>query len=89
MSKRDYPTSKAQQTVLDALAITATGYGDAERKFKALGLSVVAKRIGRKSVPSVTMMDTRGGAMHNGDGSEWTIEFESVDLEKISQWIEG
>ena len=86
---RDYPTSKAQDQVLAALEITATGYGDAERKFKALGLNVIAKRVGRKSVPSITMMDTQDGAMVNGDGSEWTVEFESVDLEKIRQWIEG
>ena len=89
MANRDYPTSKAQDQVLAALEITATGYGDAERKFKALGLNVIAKRVGRKSVPSITMMDTQVGGMHDGDGWSDTVEFESVDLEKISQWIEG
>lgn len=89
MANRDYPTSKAQDQVLAALNIAATGYGDAERKFKALGLNVVAKRVGRKSVPSIAMIDARVGGMHSGDGWSETVEFKSTDLEKISQWIEG
>lgn len=89
MAKRQYPTSKAQDQVLAALEITATGYGDAERKFKALGLNVVAKREGRRSVPSVTLLDPQVGGFHNDEGWSDTVEFESVDLEKISQWIEG
>jgi hypothetical protein len=68
MANRDYPTSKAQDQVLAALEMTATGYGDAERKFKALGLNVTARRVGRKSVPSITMLEAEVGGTHNGDG---------------------
>jgi hypothetical protein len=89
MAKRDYPTSKAQDQVLEALGLTATGYADAERKFKALGLNVIAKRVGRKSVPSIVMLDTEAGGMHQGDGWRQAVEFEAVDLSKVSQWVEG
>lgn len=85
---RDYPTSKAQQMVLDALGLTASGYGDAERKFKALGLNVVAVRIGRKSIPAITKLDGGIGGFHNEDGWSGMIEFSQVDLSKVSQWME-
>lgn len=87
MSKRDYPTSKAQDQVLEALGLTATGYGDAERKFKALGLNVVAVRQGRKSVPGITQLDSETGGFHNEDGWSQSVEFEQVDLSRISQWM--
>ena len=84
---RDYPTSKAQDQVLSALGLTASGYGDAERTFKALGLNVVATRVGRQSVPSITRIDTETGGFHNDDGWNQTVEFVQVDLSKVSQWM--
>ncbi len=88
MSKRQYPVGKAQQMVLDALGLTATGNGHAQEIFKSLGLVVSSKRIGRKSVPSISLIDANVGGMHNGDGWSDTVEFESVDLDKVSQWID-
>lgn len=55
MANKDYPVGKAQQIVLDALGMTATGFDDAASKFKELGITVSSKRQGRTSVPVVSV----------------------------------
>lgn len=86
---RDYPVGKAQQMVLDALELTATGHGDAQRVFRSHGMTVASNRVGRKSLPVITLLETQAGGMHNDDGWTETVEFEKANLEKVSQWIEG
>ena len=84
---KDYPTGKAQQMVLDALNIIATGHGDAERIFKSLGLAVGSRREGRKSVPSITVLDRFGGALNaDGEGETWQ-QYPEANFKNIQQWI--
>jgi hypothetical protein len=84
---KDYPVGKAQQMVLDALRLTATGHGDASRKFEQMGLVVASKRQGRTSVPSITRRPATEGGMHAGDGWSQAVDFGDVDFDKISQWL--
>lgn len=86
---RDYPVGKAQQMVLDALNITATGHGDADRIFRDLGLAVSSKRQGRKSVPVITVKDRFGGGFNaSGEGVEFR-QYPNADFSSISKWVEG
>ena len=83
---KDYPVGKAQQMVLDALGIKASGYSEAERIFSDLGIKVTSKRVGRSSVPVVT--DDRGGAFNaDGEGETWGGANAEV-LAKVKQWME-
>ena len=85
---RDYPLSKTQETVLKALGMTATGYGDAERQFERLGLVVSSKRQGRATVPVITVKDREsGGFSAGGDGFSFT-KYPNIDVTAITQWIE-
>lgn len=85
---RDYPVGKAQQMVLDALNLTASGSSDANRIFESLGLIVASKREGRKSVPSITVLDREGGAFNiDGEGETWQ-QYPDADFTNIQQWIE-
>jgi len=87
MSYRDYPVGTAQQIILDALNLTATGHKDADNKFKALGLVVASQRQGRRSVPAITVLPRQGGGFNaGGDGDEWT-EYDEIDTTAIEQWI--
>ena len=84
---RDYPVSKAQKVILNALSITASGHGDAERIFESFGLVVASKRQGRRSVPVVTVLDRNDGGF-NVAGEGVTYEkYPTVDFENIKQWI--
>jgi len=84
---RDYPVGKAQQMVLSALGIAATGFGDAQRKFEDLGLSVTSKREGRQSVPVVEVLDRDAGAFNAaGEGVTWQ-QYPDADFTNIQQWI--
>jgi len=85
---KDYPVGKAQQMVLDALNVTATGHGDAKKIFEDLGLVVSSKREGRKSVPSITVLDRFAGTLNaEGEGETWQ-QYEESNFESIQQWIE-
>lgn len=85
---KDYPVGKAQQIVLDALGMTASGFNDAKTKFEQLGIVVGSKRVGRNSVPSITIKDRcAGGFTTDGDGVEWR-EYDDIDLAPINQWID-
>lgn len=86
---RDYPVGKAQQMVLDALNLTASGSGDANRIFESLGLVVASKRKGRTSVPSITVLDRDGGAFNaEGEGVTWQ-QYPDADFSNIQQWVEN
>lgn len=72
MAQRDYPVGVAQQTVLDALGMTASGFGDASQKFDSLGIVVASKRQGRSSVPAVKILNRQGGGFNRyGEGETW------------------
>ena len=87
MAKRDYPVGKAQQMVLDALGMTASGHSDAQAKFEALGLAVGSRREGRATVPAITVLNRHGGGFTAyGDGDGWR-EYDDIDTSAIEQWI--
>ncbi len=79
---------KAQQTVLDALGIEAECHAHASEIFKALGIGVVAVRVGRRSVPSVSLIYQAGGVMNQfGEGEEWEAIDPPCDLSSIAEWM--
>ena len=84
MSFKDYPVGKAQQQVLDALGINASGHQDAQSKFDELGIVVASKRQGRKSVPVVSIKE--GGSQRNygGDYDVWDATAEQSTLDKLT-----
>ena len=89
---KDYPLSKTQQTVLNALGLTAQNWHEAEELFAKHGLAVEAKRQGRSYVPQITKLatiETGGGWNVGGDGESYEIthEFEPVDFTEIQQWM--
>jgi hypothetical protein len=84
------PPGKAQQIVLDALGIEANNFAHANEIFTALGISVVPVRQGRRSVPSVRLLDTSGGAFNlEGEGEAWdNYAAVDVDLSVLDEWLE-
>lgn len=89
MAKRDYPVGSAQQKVLDALGLTATGFGDAERQFEELNIVVVPKREGRTSVPAVYPREGRSQRNYGGDYDVDQPEVSQTVAEKLSKWWNG
>jgi hypothetical protein len=88
MADRDYPVGKAQETVLKALGITATGFQDAQQKFNDLGITVGSKRVGRTSVPVVTAKSGGSQANYGGDYDVWGSAASDETLAKLSEWID-
>ena len=85
---KDYPVGKAQKMVLDALEMTADGFTAAEHIFNKIGITVIAVRQGRTSVPQVHRKETSGGGWNaGGDGESFEISYKDADLSKISQWM--
>lgn len=85
---KDYPVGSAQEKVLNALGLTATGFSDAERIFEKLGLEVTSRRVGRSSEPVITFKDTtRGGWNRGGDGESYEVSYKAFDKSAIAQWI--
>lgn len=85
---KDYPVGSAQEKVLNALGLTATGFSDAERIFNEIGIEVTSKRVGRTTEPVVTEKSTsRGGWNSGGDGESYEVTYKNADLSKIAQWI--
>lgn len=92
MAQRDYPVGVAQQQVLDALGMTATGFGDANEKFEDLGLIVASKRVGHSSVPVVKILNRQGGGFNRyGEGEVWQAYPDLTDEQRdaLSQWTEA
>ncbi len=88
MAYRAYPTSVAQDKVLEALGLTATDFTDAERIFAEIGIQVTSKRVGRSSEPVVTELPVEGGGWSaGGDGESYKISYKAIDLTPISQWM--
>ncbi len=78
---------KAQQIILDALGIEAECHAHASEIFTALGIGVIAVRVGRKSVPSVGLLNRAGGVMNRfGEGEEWEAIAPPCDLSAIAEW---
>lgn len=85
---KDYPVGSAQEKVLNALGLTATGFSDAERIFNEIGIMVNSKRVGRSSEPVVSLKETaRGGWNRGGDGESYTVSYKNIDLSAIAQWM--
>lgn len=86
--ERQYPVGKAQQTILSALGITAHGASHADQIFEALGITVSAKRVGRKSVPVVKRAGGGSAKTPYGDYDVWDSPSENIDLTAIQKWME-
>ena len=85
---KDYPVGSAQEKVLNALGLTATGFSDAERIFSEIGIEVTSKRVGRSSEPVVSELDGYGGGWNvGGDGESYKISYKNTDLTPLAQWI--
>jgi hypothetical protein len=83
-----YPVGKAQQMVLDALGLHASDFSEAEQVFESIGISVSSKRVGRSSIPVVSMKETTGGGWNaGGDGESYEISYKEADLSKLSEWM--
>ena len=84
----NYPISKTQKMVLDALNLTANDFSDADRIFADHGIVVSSKRVGRATEPVVSRLASHGGGWNpGGDGEEYTVNYKSIDLAPISQWM--
>lgn len=85
---KDYPVGSAQEKVLNALGLTATGFSDAERIFGELGIEVTSKRVGRSSEPVVSELNSYGGGWNvGGDGESYKISYKDTDLTPLAQWM--
>ncbi len=85
--QKEFPTSRAQDTVLKALGLKAENYSQAERILEACGLKVTPVRQGRTSIPSVTLLDGVSGGWSNGDADYTTVTPKQIDLTPILEWI--
>ena len=84
----NYPVGKVQQMVLNALVLTASDFGEAERIFEQHGLIVTSKRQGRTSIPEIHLAARTGGAFNrDGEGETWNIDYKTVNLSTIKQWL--
>lgn len=89
MADKDYPTGAAQDVILKALNLKATGFRDAERIFSEIGISVASKRVGRSSMPVVTRLERYGGGWNTGgDADGYEISHKNVDLSAIAQYMQ-
>lgn len=88
MSRRAYPLSKTQSTVLNALNITAGNFNRAEQIFSELGLVVASRRQGRKTIPVITVLDRQGGAFNASGEGEIFTKYPNIDTSAIEQWID-
>src|SRR4051812_23968529 len=89
---RQYPVGKAQQMVLDALNLTASGSGDADAKFAEIGIVVSSKREGRTSKPQITILSRESGNFNaDGEGETWQQyrKLTIAEFEAIKIWIVG
>jgi len=80
---------KAQGIILNALGVEAESFGHAEAIFEAFGISVIAVRQGRRSVPEVRRT-TVGGYGYNAYGEmdgDFYNPADGIDLSAISEWM--
>lgn len=84
----NYPISKTQKMVLDALNLTANDFSDADRIFADHGIVVSSKRVGRATEPVVSRLASHGGGWNvGGDGESYKISYKGIDLTAISHWM--
>ena len=83
------PPGKAQSVILNALGIEADSFQHASAIFEVLGITVIAKRVGRTSVPEVHIRE-EGGYQRNKygdyDGEVWSNS-DDLDLSAINEWM--
>ena len=85
---KEYPVGKAQQTILDALGLTAGGFSSADIIFSNLNIVVSSKRVGRKSVPVVTVVKATAQQNIYGDYDIDEPKVDSDTLAKLSKWMD-
>lgn len=86
----EYPVGKAQQIVLNALGLRASGATSADALFEELGLVVRPVRRGRASVPEITLKSRyAGGWSAGGDGEEWRAygDLTAEQMQAIAPWL--
>lgn len=82
-----YPVSKAAAQVLVKLNVTVENAAQAEDLFQTLGIVVVAKRVGRASVPAVTISDGVGGFTRGGDGEYTKNKYAAEMANLLAEFI--
>lgn len=103
VSKPDFPNfkygkatvAKYQRMILEALGVSGIeDWYHANNVFAALGIDAESKRVGRKSVPVITILPrnqikSEGGWNPGGDGDAvtWTETLPDVDFSAIEQWV--
>lgn len=89
MASKEHPVGVAQKKVLDALGLTAENWRKAEEMFEDLGIGVRSKRVGKTSVPVVTIFPRSGGGFNqDGEGETWDYGPFPTDIKaKLSEWI--
>lgn len=88
MATRQHPVGKAQKVILDALALEADSFQEADKIFADYGLAVSPVRQGRRSVPAVHLLSTVGGGLNDfGEGEEYDIQYKDIDLKPIAEWM--
>lgn len=89
--QRQYPVGKAQAGVLKALGINIkiNGHSHAQQIFDALGLTVSSKRVGRTSVPVVSIHTVSYGSQYSdiADQSGSYSNADGLDFSAINQWM--
>lgn len=86
----EYPVGKAQQIVLNALGLKASGATSANALFEELGLAVRPVRQGRASVPEITLKSRyAGGWNEGGDGDSWRAygDLTAEQMQAITPWL--
>lgn len=86
--KHEYPLSKTQITVLNALNIVAAeNFAQAEKIFETLGIVVSSRREGRQTIPSITVLDRKAGILNAYGEGEIFTKYPTINTSAISQWI--
>ena len=81
---------KAQALVLDRLGVNCVCFGQANTFFENLGITVLAVRSGRRSIPKIIVNDTEGGGLNiHNEGEAWNnaSPYLTNVIDKISEFI--
>jgi hypothetical protein len=86
----DHPVGVAQKLVLDALGVQRSTFAGANAYFESIGIVVASKRVGRTSMPVVTIKPrTTGGFTREGEGETWQAydDLTAEQLAALTPWI--
>lgn len=75
---KNTPVGKAQQQVLDALGLEADSFFEADNLFASIRITVISKRIGRSSIPTIRYNDSIGYTNKYGEGETDHIDMTAI-----------